>query len=139
MIDENCSEINVPYTPFQQLFSIMPIKSIGLLPPSYGPIAKNELKEYFPLDFDIDLNGRALPWEATCLIPFCDEKIFIEMETQMLTTSPLSEEEKTRNQIYFFFKSFKYDSEIKKSQEGYQPLRSSIKSIADLSKNCVAV
>ena len=39
---------------------------------------REELKEYFPLDFDIDLNGRALPWEAACLIPFCDEKIFIE-------------------------------------------------------------
>jgi 5'-3' exonuclease len=113
VIDENCSEINVPYTPFQQLFSIMPIKSISLLPASYGPIAKNELKEYFPLDFDIDLNGRALPWEAACLIPFCDEKIFIEMETQLLTTNPLSTEEKNRNQIYFFFKSFKYDSMIK--------------------------
>ena len=117
----------------------MPIKSIGLLPSSYGPIAKNELKEYFPLDFDIDLNGRALPWEAACLIPFCDEKIFIEQETQMLASQPLSLEEKTRNQIYFFFKSFKYDPMIKKSQEAIQPLRSSIKSIADIPKNCVAV
>jgi 5'-3' exonuclease len=83
-IDHNCSEINVPYTPFQQLLSIMPIKSIGLLPPGYGQIAKNDLKRYFPLDFDIDLNGRALPWEAACLIPFIDEKSFIEHEAMIL-------------------------------------------------------
>lgn len=34
-VDENCSEINVAYTPFQQLLSIMPIKSINLLPAGY--------------------------------------------------------------------------------------------------------
>ena len=117
----------------------MPIKSIGLLPPSYGPIAKNDLKEYFPLDFDIDLNGRALPWEAACLIPFCDEKIFIEKETEMLTTQPLSQEDKTRNQIFFFFKSFKYDPTVKQSQEVVLPLRSTIKKIANIPKNCVTV
>ena len=83
-IDANCSDINVPYTPFQQLLSIMPTKSIGLLPASYAPIAKVFLKEYFPPDFDIDLNGRALPWEAACLIPFCDESLFIEQESIML-------------------------------------------------------
>ena len=80
-IDHNCSDVNIPYTPFQQLLSIMPTKSIGLLPSGYATIAKSEeLKSYFPLDFDIDLNGRALPWEAACLIPFVDEKQFIAHE-----------------------------------------------------------
>jgi 5'-3' exonuclease len=46
---------------------------MNLLPPQYAPIFKGELKKYFPVDFDIDLNGRALPWEAICLIPFVDE------------------------------------------------------------------
>lgn len=35
-VDHNCSEINVPCTPFQQLLSIMPTKSIGLLPEPYA-------------------------------------------------------------------------------------------------------
>lgn len=42
------------------------------------------LREYFPDDFDIDLNGRALPWEAACLIPFVDETLFITHELQLL-------------------------------------------------------
>lgn len=117
----------------------MPIKSIGLLPSSYGPIAKVELKEYFPLDFDIDLNGRALPWEAACLIPFCDEKKFIDQETQMLASHPLSQEEKTRNQIYFYFKSFKYDPSRKTTEETVPPLKSSIKKIADVPRNLASV
>jgi 5'-3' exonuclease len=40
----------------------------------------NQLKTYFPDDFDIDFNGRALPWEAICIIPFVDEKLFIDHE-----------------------------------------------------------
>jgi 5'-3' exonuclease len=63
------------------LLSIMPIKSISLLPEGYMSVVKNEqLIEYFPLDFDIDLNGRALPWEAACLIPFVDEQKAIRLE-----------------------------------------------------------
>jgi len=50
----------------------MPSASFHLLPPAYSDIM-NTLIECFPEDFDIDLNGRALPWEAACLIPFVDE------------------------------------------------------------------
>ena len=35
------------------------------------------LRPFFPDDFDIDLNGRTLTYEAACLIPFVDEKQFI--------------------------------------------------------------
>lgn len=96
-IDANCSETNVPYTPFQQLLSIMPTKSIGLLPGGYATIAADPLIEYFPPDFDIDLNGRALPWEASCLIPFVDEKLFITHEQTMLLSYPINEDDKKRN------------------------------------------
>ena len=56
-----------------------------------------------------------MPWEAACLIPFCDERRFIDQETLMLASNPLSDDDKIRNQIYFFFKKFKYDPLIKKS------------------------
>jgi 5'-3' exonuclease len=47
------------------------------MPQKYTYLAQNELKEFFPEDFDIDLNGRTLPWEAAILIPFADEELFI--------------------------------------------------------------
>ena len=75
----------------------MPTKSIGLLPEGYATIAANDLIEYFPADFDIDLNGRALPWEAACLIPFIDEIRFIEQEMLMLRDYPLNEDDTRRN------------------------------------------
>jgi len=82
-IDENCSDVNHPYTPFQQLLCILPSTSFHLLPRPYFDIMNDSLKSYFPEDFNIDLNGRALPWEAACLIPFVDEKIFLEHEQKM--------------------------------------------------------
>jgi 5'-3' exoribonuclease 1 len=83
-VDSNCSEINYPYTPFQQLLSIMPSRSAKLMPTAYSSIIDGVLNKYFPADFELDLNGRTLPWEAACLIPFCDEKLFLDTETELL-------------------------------------------------------
>ena len=47
------------------------------MPGPYLELATGPLKEYFPDDFDIDLNGRTLPWEAAILIPFADEELFL--------------------------------------------------------------
>jgi 5'-3' exonuclease len=62
------------------LLSILPAKSIVVLPEQYAKIVYDELRPFFPDDFDIDLNGRALPWEAACLIPFIEEDKFISLE-----------------------------------------------------------
>lgn len=108
-IDENCADVNEPYTPFQQLLSILPIKSLHLLPDIYKTIALNQLIQYFPNDFDIDFNGRVLPWEAICLIPFVDEKLFIENESILLSKNNLNPEDQSRNIISFEYKCYKYD------------------------------
>ena len=60
---------------------IQPVKSLKVvLPLRYTELAKGVLKDYFPDTFDIDLNGRTLPWEAVVLIPFADEQLFLETE-----------------------------------------------------------
>ena len=70
------------YTPYQQLMCIMPPASIKkLLPKSYHQFLEvEELKLYYPLDFEIDLNGKTTPWEAVILIPFVDENQIINHE-----------------------------------------------------------
>jgi 5'-3' exonuclease len=70
--DTNCPEETEPYTPFQQLLAILPIRSMRLLPDCYRNIATNDLKDFFPDDFSVDLNGKTLAWEAIVLIPFVD-------------------------------------------------------------------
>lgn len=76
-IDFNCPENSRPYTPFQQLLCIMPLKSFHLLPAKYSTIATGYLNKFFPSDFEVDLNGKTLAWEAIVLIPFCDEALFL--------------------------------------------------------------
>jgi 5'-3' exonuclease len=51
-----------------------------MLPKVYGDLAFGELASYFPSEFEIDLNGKTLSWEAICLIPFVDEHVFLEAE-----------------------------------------------------------
>jgi|LauGreDrversion4_2_1035121.scaffolds.fasta_scaffold2339672_1 hypothetical protein len=57
----------------------------------------------------------------------------------MLASHPLSEEDKIRNQIYFFFKKFKYDANLRKSDSGAVPLVSSIKKMAGIPRNCATL
>jgi len=51
----------------------MPVKSFKLLPPEYRSIP-DVLKEDFPANFAIDLNGKTNAWEALVLIPFVAEQ-----------------------------------------------------------------
>lgn len=50
---------NKHFTPFQQLMTILPPNSINkLLPKDYKKLYQiEEMKEYYPDDFDMDLNG----------------------------------------------------------------------------------
>ena len=57
-----------------------------MLPREYLALAENELSEYFPSNFDVDLNGKTLAWEAIVLIPFCSEEKFLQAEEAMFAS-----------------------------------------------------
>jgi 5'-3' exoribonuclease 1 len=79
--DTNCNADPAPYTPFQQLLCILPVTSMAkFLPPQYAELARGPFAKFFPDGFEIDLNGRTLPWEAHILIPFVDEDDFLSAE-----------------------------------------------------------
>lgn len=92
----------------------MPVKSLrAFLPREYVSLAEGALKEYFPSDFTIDLNGRTLPWEAAILIPFADEAVFIQAEaTAFADGMALTAEEGKRNTISFAYPGISYDRSI---------------------------
>jgi 5'-3' exoribonuclease 1 len=71
-IDHNCPVNTLPFTPFQQLLCIMPIRSFKLLPPQFLEIPQR-MDASFPSNFSVDLNGKTNAWEAIVLIPFVDE------------------------------------------------------------------
>jgi 5'-3' exonuclease len=59
----------------------MPIKTMKkVVPKPYSELAEGPLIHFFPESFEIDLNGKTLPWEAVILIPFVDEDEAIKAE-----------------------------------------------------------
>lgn len=109
--DTNCNANPKPYTPFQQLLCILPVGSLEkFLPIQYSNLARQILKEYFPDEFDIDLNGKTLPWEAAILIPFADEKKFVDAENYLFDNGmKFDEKTQERNTISFIYPSYHYD------------------------------
>jgi 5'-3' exonuclease len=104
------------------------------LPPSYLELATGPLKEYFPDDFDIDLNGRTLPWEAAILIPFADEELFLQQEKRLFDRGmQLSPQEWKRNTTSFSYPSFHYDITLKGNR---QVLKSTLGQMSDLKIDC---
>jgi 5'-3' exonuclease len=87
----------------------MPLKSFHLLPAEYRNIAENK-KEYFPNDFEVDLNGKTLAWEAIVLIPFCDEESFLLEEQKMFEQGfTLNNLDKIRNVCVYELYSYNYN------------------------------
>ena len=110
--------INEPFYPYQQLLTILPPDSIqNLLPKCYYEyfIESKKFDKFYPLTFDMDLNGRSMPWESIILIPFINEKDLLEYE------SKLSEEGKL----------IMSESDIRRNQRGKEKLFSKLKSLTD--------
>lgn len=74
------------------------------------------LNDYFQDDFEIDLNGRTLPWEAAILIPFVDERLFIDSEASLFEAGmQLDKVEWNRNTTSFKYPSYYYDHAMAKN------------------------
>ncbi|XP_037723371.1 5'-3' exoribonuclease 1-like isoform X2 [Drosophila subpulchrella] len=70
-------QLGTPFLPFQQLLAVLPAASCKLLPLAYHDLMllpSSPLAEFYPLDFESDLNGKKHDWEAVVLIPFIDER-----------------------------------------------------------------
>jgi 5'-3' exonuclease len=85
-----------------------------VLPAPYVGLAEGVLNHYFPDQFEIDLNGKTLPWEAVILIPFVDEDEAIKAEDSILGSSLiLNEREMAKNKTSFDYPFFIYDKRNK--------------------------
>ncbi|XP_021342502.1 5'-3' exoribonuclease 1-like [Mizuhopecten yessoensis] len=91
-------ERSTPFLPFQQLMAVLPSNSKDLLPKAYWNLMmmdSSEIIDFYPVNFQSDLNGKQQDWEAVVLIPFIDEKRLL---TAMAKVEHLmSPSEKKRN------------------------------------------
>lgn len=62
-----------PLKPFQQLLSVLPPQSKNLLPNPLGDLMEHdELKDLYPIEFEVDVSGKRAEWEGIANIPILD-------------------------------------------------------------------
>ncbi|KAH9063988.1 exonuclease II [Lactarius vividus] len=100
-----------PFRPFEQLMGVMPEASKELLPEAYQDLMwdpNSPILDFYPQEFDQDLNGKKQDWEAVVKIPFIDEKRLLH--AMQSREHRLTAEEKVRNSFGTSYQ-FRYNSE----------------------------
>lgn len=87
-----------PFKPFEQLMAVLPAGSKELIPEPFHRLMtdqNSEVIDFYPQDFQIDLNGKKFAWQGVALLPFIDEKRLLHAMEKVY--DELSEEEKIMN------------------------------------------
>jgi 5'-3' exoribonuclease 2 len=92
-------ELGKPFRPFTQLQAVMPASSgLLVLPPCYSRLMtdpQSPIIDYYPDEFEIDLNGKRFAWQGVALLPFIDEN---RLDAALDSLEPLlTGEERKRN------------------------------------------
>lgn len=91
-------ELGQPFKPFEQLMGVLPDRSKKIVPPVYWDLmtnANSPIIDFYPREFELDMNGKKMDWEAVIKIPFIDEKRLLDAMAPK--NELLSDEEKARN------------------------------------------
>ncbi|KAI0129981.1 XRN 5'-3' exonuclease N-terminus-domain-containing protein [Xylariales sp. AK1849] len=102
-------KLGQPFHPYEQLMGVLPDRSKKIVPTVYHPLMtdpSSSVIDFYPRDFELDMNGKKMEWEAVVKIPFIDEKRLLSAMAPK--NELLSPEEKARNDFGVSLK-FTYD------------------------------
>lgn len=91
-------QVGTPFRPFEQLMAVLPDRSKALVPRAFWPLMLEDsspIKDFYPREFALDMNGKKNDWEAIVQIPFVDEKRLLAAVHSR--ESSLTPEERARN------------------------------------------
>ncbi|KAG9011848.1 5'-3' exoribonuclease 2 [Tulasnella sp. 427] len=91
-------KIGQPFKPFEQLMAVFPPASRKHIPVPYQELMTDEnspIIDFYPLNFEIDMNGKTQAWQGIALLPFIDEQRLLD--AMKPRTAQLSKDEIRRN------------------------------------------
>lgn len=86
--------------PFEQLMSVLPAASRRAIPEVFHDLMlseDSEIIDFYPEDFEIDLNGKKMSWQGVALLPFIDMSRLLKAVHARYHL--LSEEDHLRNSV----------------------------------------
>ena len=107
-----------PISPFLQLLCVLPTKSSNLLPSPLNKLLDSDsvISEFYPEEFEIDLEGKRNDWEGVPILPFVDLKRVNDAYYELI--NDVKENEKKRNKLGRCFIYKKTDPYLFKSYNG---------------------
>ncbi|EPE33770.1 hypothetical protein GLAREA_06783 [Glarea lozoyensis ATCC 20868] len=105
-------KLGQPFHPYEQLMGVLPDRSKKIVPAVYHDLMtnpKSPIIDFYPRDFELDMNGKKMEWEAVVKIPFIDEKRLLDAMAPI--NKLLTDDEKFRNEFGVTLK-FSHDPDI---------------------------